>query len=160
MGMRVNWATLREEMRIADVNTAILEQTQLYLKYAPIQAEAEAAKNQAKFNLERIESIVKEGLRRDLSSRGEKPTEARLNDMVSNMPDYKASVEELLTAQQEESEWKLAMQAIVMRKEMLVSISANQRMEMQTGIQRGIDDQMGLTSGLEALRARLGTQES
>lgn len=155
--MSVNWESLKAEVRIEnnDVNAALLTQTDLFIKYASQITSAETKLQQAKFNLERVEGIRKESIRRDFNTRGDKITEARLNDLVTQDSEYRGALEDYLTAASTNMEFKLLLQAIVMRKDMLISLSANQRTEAQVGIQQTFDPNQQLSKGLENLKNRM-----
>ena len=94
--MSVNWEALKAEVRIEnnDVNAALLTQTDLFIKYASQITSAETKLQQAKFNLERVEGIRKESIRRDFSTRGDKITEARLNDLVTQDTEYRGALDD------------------------------------------------------------------
>ena len=159
--MSVNWETLKAEVRIEnnDVNAALLTQTDLFIKYSYDITQSEAKAQQAKFNLERVEGIRKESLRRDFATRGDKVTESRLNDLVPQDPEYRGALDDYLKATAQAAEYKLLMQAIVMRKDMLISLSANQRTEAQVGIQQTFDPNTQLTRGLENLKQRMSRND-
>lgn len=155
---RVKWDELAQEIKINDINEALYTHTDLFVKYAVTAAKAEADKQDAKYSLERICAIVKENLRAQETRAGNKVTEARLNDLVVNTEEYTEAVDKYINASFIDTEWKLAMQALSIRKDMLISYSANHRSELTNLLPTDSSAINGaMKQSLETLRSQLGT---
>lgn len=131
----LNWDILKKEIEIKDCKEALTTHADLFLKYAQMYANASVKKDEAKWQADKVYAIVREGLRRDVEG---KVTEARLDVMAESHPEYVHAKEEYLKASEEETGLKLAIQALSIRKDMLINLSANLREEVYQGIQSGI----------------------
>lgn len=129
-----SWETLRQEIAINDCHTALATHADLYLKYAEMYAKAASKKDELKWQAEKAFAIIREGLRRDADS---KMTEARLDTMTTSHPEYMSVKQDYLQAAEDEAVLKLAIQALSIRKDMLISLSASLREEAYQGIQNG-----------------------
>jgi len=130
-----SWDILKEEIKIADCQTALATHADLFLKYAKMYSEASAKKDELKWQSEKTFAIIREGLRRDADT---KITEARLDTMTTSHPEYMNSKAEYLKASEEEAALKLAIQALSIRRDMLINLSASIREEAYQGIQSGV----------------------
>lgn len=146
-----NWDTLKKEIVIKDCMDSLIGHSELFLKYAFMYSEASSVKDEAKWQVEKVFAIIKEGLRRAESSG--KITEARLDALTTGSPDYMEAKEEYLKASEKETALKLAMQALSIRKDMLISLSANMREEAFQGISRGSIEDTGVIKSHQALNA-------
>ena len=130
----LNWETLKKEVAINDCHGALATHADLFLKYAQMYAAASAKKEEMKWQSEKVYAIIREALRRDADT---KVTEARLDMLATAHPEYVNSKEDYLKASEEESALKLAIQALSIRRDMLINLSASMREEAYQGIQSG-----------------------
>lgn len=129
-----SWDTLKQEIEIKDCHSALATHADLYLKYAKMYAAAAQKKDEKKWQSEKSYAIIREGLRRTADT---KVTEARLDMLATAHPEYVNAKEEFLKASEEETALKLAIQALSIRKDMLINLSASIREESYQGIQSG-----------------------
>ena len=128
------WSGFKEDLSINDVNTAMLSQPTLFAKWAKEYSDAYAKREDLKWTLDKTYAIINERVRNDPNAG--KLTEARVEALVIQSPEYVAAKEDFLAAQSMESALKLVLQAVTMKKDMLISLSANQREELSTGVAR------------------------
>ena len=128
------WSGFKEDLAIQDVNTAMLSQPTLFAKWSQEYSEAYTKREDLKWVLDKTYAVINERVRNDPNAG--KLTEARVEALVIQSPEYIAAKEEFLTAQAMESALKLVLQAVTMKKDMLISLSANQREELSTGVAR------------------------
>ena len=145
------WDVLKKEIVIKDCMDALIEHSDLFVKYAFMYNEASAEKDAAKWQVEQTFAIIKESLRRSESSG--KITEARLDALTTGSPEYMKSRDDYLEASEKETALKLALQALSIRKDMLISLSANMREEAFQGISRGTKESGGAIKSYQALNA-------
>jgi len=130
----VNWNKFKEEIKIDDVEKGLLYQTELYCAYAEHYAEAVKNRIRAKWELEKTEAILKDHIRNTVRDDKGKPlSDAKINAIVIQKPEYIAVKDKLLEAEILELELKLIMDAINIRKDMLRSLAANRREELAQG---------------------------
>ena len=128
------WEKFKEDLSINDVNTSMLNQPALFAKWAQEYSEAYSKREDLKWVLDKTYAVINERVRNDPSAG--KLTEARVEALVVQSPEYVAAKEDFLAAQSMESALKLILQAVTMKKDMLISLSANQREELSTGVAR------------------------
>ena len=129
-----NWDTLKKEIEIKDCHGALATHADLFLKYAKMSAEVTAKKDEAKWQAEKVYAIIRESIRRESDT---KVTEARLDMLATAHPEYVNAKEEFLKASEEDAALKLALQALSIRRDMLINLSASMREEVYQGIQNG-----------------------
>jgi hypothetical protein len=152
------WEDLKSELYIADINQALLDQSVIFVKYAYAYLQAVKEAQEAAWEVKKSYAVMQESIRRKMSEDSSlgKITEARLEALTLQSPAYMAAQEAYLKAAEKEMEYKLVMQAIQMRKDMLITLSANQREEAYSGIVRQTTlptNQM--SEGIDSLRQKL-----
>ncbi len=152
--MAFSWDKLKKEIKIDNCSEAMMEHADLYLKYAHMYAEAAPKKDEKKWQAEKTFAIIREGIRRE----HDKITEARLDSMTVSHPEYMLAKDEYLKASEEEAGLKLALQALSIRKDMLISLSANMREEAYQGISTGVPIKDKTSEALEALKISFSTK--
>lgn len=152
------WETLKSELYITDLNQALLDQAQIFVKYAYEYIEAVKGAQESAWNVKKTYAVVQEGLRQRMSTDASygKITEARLEALTLQSPEYMAAQDEYLASAEREAEYKLVMQAIQMRKDMLITLSANQREEAYSGVVRQTTlPNTQIQEGIDSLRQKL-----
>lgn len=133
---RVDWDKLRADIQITDIDEAMLTHADLFIVYANAYTKALAMEADAKFNYERKLAIIRTRLRDSLclSEGGKSVSEARLDRELPMQMEVQDAKEEWVDAEEIANEWRMAMEVIRIRKDMLVQLSANRREEMAQGI--------------------------
>lgn len=152
------WEDLKGELYISDLNQALLDQAQIFVKYAYAYIEAVKEAQESAWNVKKTYAVVQEGLRQRMSTDASygKVTEARLEALTLQSPEYMAAQNEYLVAAEKEAEYKLVMQAIQMRKDMLITLSANQREEAYSGVVRQTTlPNSQMSEGIDSLKQKL-----
>ena len=157
--MNLDWKVFLNEIKIDDINTALLTQTELFIVYAQHYSAVMRKRKDAKWNLEKVEAIVKDYVRNSVSDDKGKPlSDSKITAIVIQDPSYVKAKEEYIQAENDETDMGLIMKAIDMRKDMLRSLSANRREELANkafGIE-GSDEYMRMQSALTQISEKLG----
>ena len=108
--------------------------------------------------MEKVEAIVKDGVRNSTTDeKGKTLSDAKITAIMIQDLDYMKARDEYLNAETNETELRLIMDAINIRKDMLRSLSANRREELANrGF--GVDDDefIRMKATLEKLSSSLG----
>lgn len=119
------------EVNIADLQSAFLRQAGLTAFYGQRAALAERAAGRQKIALKAIEGKRYKEIKEALLSAGQKPTEAALVAMLDTDPLVIKARSELIELEYYASLGKMAMEAFRQRKDMLVQLSVQDRMDRQ-----------------------------
>ena len=125
-----------------NINQAYIDQPVKFAWWATIAAQTKATIDQKKIEVERQEDFLKKTVtaeldikvRRQLAEEGERVTEARVNSAIISHPDYKQAQQDLYSLQDElldlTKQYNLiiaAKEAMIQRKDMLISLGAQLR---------------------------------
>lgn len=149
-----DWDKLNEEVRVPDINEAMLEHASLFVTYAPKYMKAVRDEQQKKWELESVISAVKQRLKESITATesASKASEARLNRECLIDMEVQSAQEEYNEASAVTMEWRLVLEALRMRKDLLISLSANEREEMAQGIQSHVDTGKNVSAALDRIR--------
>ena len=129
--MKLDWKKFQNEISISDINVALLTQTELFIVYAEHYSKAMRKRKEARWQLEKIEAILKDNIRNTVTDEKGKPlSDAEIVAVAMQSPDYISAKEAYIEAENDETDMGLIMKAIDMRKDMLRSLSANRREEL------------------------------
>lgn len=144
--LRLSPSQLQEDLKIsrADVDVSMRDQAGLYGHYAQISMRAGLSADRKKSELEILEAQVDEELRNKAADEGVKITEASLAKKILLDSRVQAKRYELNKAKAEAALAKEALEALKMRRDMLVQIGKDRREEMLGDVRvQAHDSRMG-----------------
>ena len=127
------------------LNTAYIEQASKFAFWATLAVQAKAKVDKKKLEIDQKEAYIKKTLmgkldafvRHKLADAGKRITEAQVINEIYVQPEYLTACDELWTLQEELSELQLqsgllstAKEAMIQRKDMIISLGANLRQEI------------------------------
>lgn len=142
---------------------AMMTQSSLFAHYGVQYAYASKQTNDLELLLEASEATVYRRERDDAISKGEKPTDANLKQIVSRTPGINQLKKALNEARQVEAIAKVAMESFKQRRDMLVQQGLLSREEMKGDIsirEKSIREESYQTTRDQVLAARKGFQDS
>lgn len=140
---------LASDLAIEDVNDAFINQPSLFAWWATLASMARTKANQMKMDMEKQEDFVKKTLKGQLDKEvraqleldGEKITEGKVENGIYCHPKYKEESDKYyklrtlyLQADADASFLETAREAFCHRKEVLISLAANLRSEMNNSL--------------------------
>lgn len=132
VGKNTYRSTLSEDLTIdqANLSESYAEHARKFAFYSTAFELATNHEAKLKVKLERAYAQLDEKARDHLSSIGKKFTEAMVESVVITAPDYVAIQDEYLDAQKQTGLLRASRDAMIHRKDMLVSLGANYRAEI------------------------------
>jgi hypothetical protein len=127
---------LEEELAIDDtnVNKEVMEQPARFAWVASLHEWAKDFSAQMKLELQELQSELDLKIREEAVAQGLKITEALVLNSINGMDEFKQKQRELADAQRKERLLSVARESFVQRKDMLISLCANRRVEMDSEI--------------------------
>ena len=117
----------------ADLTKAMADQPGLYAFYASLAEEAEGRAKNIKYQLHCKEEDLDKVFRKKAIASGEKFTESGLKNKVNRHPEMRALYEQYLEARRTAGKLTVLKDAFRQRADMLRSIGANRRSEVEQG---------------------------
>jgi len=134
LGERVYQGNYLDDLKIseADINTMLETQPSRYVFWAKMAAIAKVLVEKWKYELEKYEAQTYTFIRSQKESRGERVTEKQLQSAIVLDPRFRQLRERLLKARLQYDHLAAIKEAFAQRKDMLMSLGANLREEMDT----------------------------
>lgn len=127
-------STLADDLRLdrMNLNEEFEKHAEKFAFYSTAYEICLDKERRAKAVLDRVYAILDSQARGDLAANGIKATEKKIENMVVTAPDYLAAQDEYFEAQRLVGLLKSARDAMIHKKECMVSLGANFRQEMNS----------------------------
>ncbi len=123
--------TLSDDLPIngADINGEFMEQSELYAWWATVSELARDKVARTKYQLERIYALKDHEVRLELTAAKAKVTEKVVENAVITSEEYQTTMLELMSCKKQLGLTLAGKEALIQRKDMLISLGANMRVE-------------------------------